>query len=110
MHIVWNEHDRDYQIGTIGGDFGNAQIVVSPLPNGLYAIRVYRDAKVPYFGPLFDGMVVSQAILGPLVRATAINAFRRSVHNNYYSFYKCVYAQRANDIKTITNRHKVATW
>ncbi|KAI8144750.1 hypothetical protein BJV82DRAFT_606134 [Fennellomyces sp. T-0311] len=110
VHIVWNEHDRDYRIGTIGGDFGNAQIVVTPMANGLFAVRVYRDPKIPYFGPLFDRMVVSQAILGPLVRATAINAFRASIHTNFYSFYKCVFAQRANDVKTIAHRHKVASW
>ncbi|KAI7906537.1 uncharacterized protein BX663DRAFT_496797 [Cokeromyces recurvatus] len=110
VHIVWNEHDRDYRIGTIGGDFGNAQIIVTPLPDNLYSIQVYRDSKIPYFGPLFDQMVISQPILGSLVRATAINAFRASVHTNLYSFYKCVYAQRANDVRTITNRHKVANW
>jgi hypothetical protein len=55
-------------------------------------------------------MIVSQAALGPLVRATAINAFRASVHTNLYSFYKSVYAQRANDVKTITQRHRVSSW
>ncbi|KAI8362756.1 hypothetical protein BD560DRAFT_178321 [Blakeslea trispora] len=110
VHIVWNEHDRDYRIDTIGGDFGDAQIIVTPLPNNLYSIQVYRDPKIPYFGPLFDRMVVSQAILGSLVRSTAIDAFRASVHTNLYSFYKCVYAQRANDVRTITNRHKVTNW
>ncbi|KAI9484408.1 hypothetical protein BDB00DRAFT_148787 [Zychaea mexicana] len=110
VHIVWNEHDRDYRIGTIGGDFGNAQIVVTPMENGLFAIRVYRDPKIPYFGPLFDRMVVSQSILGPLVRATAVSAFRAAIHTNIYSFYKSVFAQRANDVKTIAHRHKVANW
>ncbi|KAI9018532.1 hypothetical protein CLU79DRAFT_705818 [Phycomyces nitens] len=110
VHIVWNEHNRDYRIGTIGGDFGNAQIVVTPMANSLFAIHVHRDPKIPYFGPLFDRMVVSRATLGPLVRATAANAFRASVHTNLYSFYKCVYSHRANDVQTISNRHKVAAW
>lgn len=55
-------------------------------------------------------MVVSQATLGPLVRATAITAFRASIHNNFYSFYKYVFAQRANDVKTIAQRHKIGNW
>ncbi|KAF7726352.1 Ral GTPase-activating protein subunit alpha-1 [Apophysomyces ossiformis] len=110
VHIVWNEHDRDYRIGTIGGDFGNAQIVVTPLANDLFAIQIHRDPKIPYFGPLFNRMIVSGAILGPLVRATAVGAFRASVHTNLYSLYKCVYAQRANDVRTIANRHKAAAW
>jgi hypothetical protein len=49
VHIVWNEHDRDYRIDTIGGDFGNAQIIVTPLPDNLYSIQVYRDSKVIFF-------------------------------------------------------------
>ncbi|KAI9252129.1 hypothetical protein BY458DRAFT_359294 [Sporodiniella umbellata] len=110
VHIVWNEHEREYRTDTIGGDFGNAQIIVKPLPNNLYFIQIHRDSKVPYFGPLYDKMIVSHASLGPLVRSTAIDAFRATVHTNFYSFYKCVYAQRANDIRTITQRHKFATW
>ncbi|KAG1471230.1 hypothetical protein G6F56_002246 [Rhizopus delemar] len=110
VHIVWNEHERDYRTDTIGGDFGNAQIIVKPLPNSLYFVQIHRDSKVPYFGPLYDRMIVSQASLGPLVRSTAIDAFRATVHTNFYSFYKCVYAQRASDIRTITQRHKFATW
>lgn len=46
MHIIWNEHSRDYRFDTIGGDFGNAQIVITPLPNDLYAIDLYRDKLV----------------------------------------------------------------
>ncbi|RKO94861.1 hypothetical protein CAUPRSCDRAFT_196, partial [Caulochytrium protostelioides] len=30
VHIVWNEHWRPYRPKTIGGDFGNAIIVVTP--------------------------------------------------------------------------------
>ncbi|KAJ3417071.1 Ral GTPase-activating protein subunit alpha-2 [Chytridiales sp. JEL 0842] len=51
VHIVWNEHYRDYRKNTIGGDFGNAQIVVTPLDNGLFAIDVIKDIKLPTFGP-----------------------------------------------------------
>ncbi|KAI8367588.1 uncharacterized protein BYT42DRAFT_586812 [Radiomyces spectabilis] len=110
VHIVWNEHVRDYRVGTIGGDFGNAQIIVTPLPNKLFSVQVYRDPKIPNFGPLMNHTIVSQATLGPLVRATAINAFRASVHTNLYSFYKSVFAHRANDVRTITQRHKVSSW
>ncbi|RKP05954.1 hypothetical protein THASP1DRAFT_19101, partial [Thamnocephalis sphaerospora] len=46
VHIVWNEHRRDYRPDTIGGDFGNVQIIVTPRPNGLFAIDVFRDQRV----------------------------------------------------------------
>ncbi|KAJ2959225.1 hypothetical protein NQZ79_g5312 [Umbelopsis isabellina] len=110
VHIVWNEHHRDYRIGTIGGDFGNAQIIVTPLNNGMYAIQIYRDSKVPLFGPLLDGMVVSHAVLGQLIRETAINAFRATVHPISQALYKHAYSQRAADIHTITQRHKATKW
>jgi hypothetical protein len=32
---------------------------------------------VGFFGPLVDGVVVARPLLAPLVRATAINAYRR---------------------------------
>ncbi|KAJ3089470.1 Ral GTPase-activating protein subunit alpha-2 [Quaeritorhiza haematococci] len=79
VHIIWNEHTRDYRKNTIGGDFGNVQIVVSPMMNGLYAIEIHRDSKVPTFGPLQNRMVVSRPTLGPLVRLTAIYAARASL-------------------------------
>ncbi|KAI8919457.1 hypothetical protein DFJ77DRAFT_427803, partial [Powellomyces hirtus] len=34
VHIVWNEHHREYRRGTIGGDFGNAQLIVTPRTDG----------------------------------------------------------------------------
>ncbi|KAI9596261.1 hypothetical protein BDF19DRAFT_421798 [Syncephalis fuscata] len=71
VHIVWNEHRRDYRPDTIGGDFGNIQIVVTPVPNGLFAIDIFRDQRLDLPGPLVDG---------PLVRVTAIHAFRLCVN------------------------------
>ena len=115
VHIVWNHHHRDYRPDTIGGDFGNAQIVVSPLPNGLFSIRVNRDPKVRFFGPLLDGMVVSRAVLGPLVRVTAMHAYRATLHHatssrNGTRMYRHVYHQRMADIKQIVQRHKAQKW
>ncbi|KAI8999195.1 hypothetical protein BC832DRAFT_594874 [Gaertneriomyces semiglobifer] len=120
VHIIWNEHYRDYRRGTIGGDFGNAQIIITPQVSGLYAISVLRDTKVPAFGPLHNQMVVSKEILGALARQTAINAYRAAlavgdpmqqwlksegVPMNRHSF-----SARKDDIKTIADRHKSQTW
>ncbi|CAG8501724.1 8669_t:CDS:10 [Funneliformis caledonium] len=73
VHIIWNEHYRDYRNSTIGGDFGNAQIIISPFSTNtgnqstsLYAVDIYRD-KIPSFGPLLSGMVISKNMLGPLI-------------------------------------------
>jgi hypothetical protein len=105
VHIVWNEHARRYRPTTIKGDFGNAQIVITPLDNGLYGIDVYKDNQLESFGPLFNGGMVSAAALPSLVRVTAIRAFRSCFysmrHVNRHAF-----AQRAKDLQFIYNRHR----
>ena len=77
MHIVWNEDNRPYE-NSIRGDFGNAIIVVAPLPNGLYSVRLHKDEQVKWFGPLADGLILDWPLLGPLVRATVISANRNA--------------------------------
>ncbi|KAG0261110.1 Ral GTPase-activating protein subunit alpha-2, partial [Linnemannia exigua] len=94
VHIVWSEHSRAYDRNTIGGDFGNVIIVLSPVRElsvdeegikqtptsrsgaNLVSVEVIRDMNLPVFGPLVDGMVVPMSQLGRLVRQTAIHAAR----------------------------------
>lgn len=86
VHIVWNENDREYRPGTITGALNFVHLVVHPLRNGLYRIRVVRKKEeskresklVKFFGPLLTGMAVPMHILPVLLRYTAINA-RRSI-------------------------------
>ncbi|KAI9102860.1 GTPase activating Rap/RanGAP domain-like 1, partial [Phlyctochytrium arcticum] len=119
VHIVWNEHYREYRRSTIGGDFGNAQIVITPRPDGLFAVSVLRDPKVPSFGPLHHQMIVSKKVLGPVVRQTASNAYRAALamgdptqkrHLAGVPLNRHAFAARREDIKTIAERHKVAKW
>ncbi len=60
-------------------------------------------------------MLVPSFLLGPLVRATAIDAYRACKETNVDSIYDFrvsthPYAQRAQDLHTILNRHKYETW
>ncbi|KXS13439.1 hypothetical protein M427DRAFT_366793 [Gonapodya prolifera JEL478] len=112
VHVVWNEHSRDYRRNTISGDFANAQIIVTPLPNGLYTVDVFREPKLPPFGPLLPCVVVSKPALGPLVRASCIAAYRYSVHGsvNRLELYRHSFAARARDIYMICSRHKTRGW
>eukprot|EP01100_Stratorugosa_tubuloviscum_P015429 TRINITY_DN8902_c0_g1_i1.p1 TRINITY_DN8902_c0_g1~~TRINITY_DN8902_c0_g1_i1.p1 ORF type:complete len:1255 (+),score=606.97 TRINITY_DN8902_c0_g1_i1:98-3862(+) len=72
--IVWAE-DGDAYKPNFKSMLNHVHIVISPLQCGLYRIRVHaRSEKI--FGPLFDDMIVSKHILGPLVRETAISAHR----------------------------------
>jgi len=50
------------------------QIVIFPLPSGLFHIKIYKKEPIPPFGPLLDDMVVSKELLAPMVRQTAVNA------------------------------------
>ena len=75
VHIVWSEHSRDYRADTISSNFNCVHIVVYPLPSQLFRIQILK--KLPpeaTFGPVQDEMVLSKQLLGPLLRATAINA------------------------------------
>jgi hypothetical protein len=62
--------------GIIPTEFCDVLIVIYPLKNRLYRIQVIRKPEVPFFGPLYNEMIVDQAVLPGLVRATAVNASR----------------------------------
>ncbi|KAJ3191793.1 Ral GTPase-activating protein subunit alpha-2 [Irineochytrium annulatum] len=112
VHIVWNEHYREYRKNTIGGDFGNAVIAITPMSNGLFSVEITKDQKVPSFGPLLNRSVVSKRALGPLVRATSINAYRSALHigQHHASAPHHAFSQRAADIRLVTSRHKATKW
>lgn len=76
VHIVWSEHSRDYRRGIIPTEFCDVLIVVYPRPHRMFRVQVSRKPEVPYFGPLFNEVVVSEHALAGLVRATAISASR----------------------------------
>lgn len=76
VHIIWTEHIRDYDPGTISSQFNDVHIVIYPICNGLYRIQIFRKESELSFGPVQDGMVLSKALLAPLIRATSINANR----------------------------------
>lgn len=110
VHIVFNESSNNYRYDTIGGDFGNAQIIINPLSNGLFTIDVYRDAmnSVDRFGTLMERSVVSKAGLGPLVRFTAVNAFRSSIAaGNQQTAQPHPYEIRKDTIEIISSRHAI---
>ena len=73
VHIVWTE-SGEYPPATITSQFNAAHIIIHPLGNGLFSIRVSRKENVRQFGPLQDGMVLGKELLPVLVRETAINA------------------------------------
>ncbi|KAI4875282.1 hypothetical protein NFI96_004784 [Prochilodus magdalenae] len=76
VHIVWSEHTRDYRRGIIPTDFGDVLIIIYPMKNHMFFIQIMKKPQVPFFGPLFDGAMVTGTLLPSLVRATCINASR----------------------------------
>ncbi|CAF0735212.1 unnamed protein product [Adineta ricciae] len=107
VQIIWTEHYHEYDRSIIASAFGDVLIVIHPLPNGLYRIRIDKTSQTTNFGPLFDGAIVDKLILPELVRATAINASRarRTTLNNHCEFYE----ERYRIINSIIRTHKKET-
>lgn len=112
VHVIWNEHARDYRRNTISGDYANAQIVITPLRDGFYAVDITRDPKLQAFGPLQPHSIVSKASLGALVRATCVSAHRYALLSltDRLDLYRHSYAQRVANLKMIKERHAAKNW
>lgn len=109
IHIVWSEHYKDYKRRILATEFGDALIVIYPLPtssfSNLYRIQIYRKPDVvPFFGPLFNGAVVHRDDLAPLVRATAINASKAK--RQLILGYKHYFEERLDSIKSLVSGSK----
>ncbi|NXB76640.1 RGPA2 protein, partial [Donacobius atricapilla] len=89
VHIVWSEHTRNYRRGIIPTDFGDVLIIIYPMKNHMFFIEIMKKPEVPFFGPLFDGAIVTAKLLPSLVCATCINASRavKSLIPLYQSLY-----------------------
>ena len=83
--VVWSE-DGLYDDTALESPHNDLKIVISPLASGLYNVRVIRSdrlasatAAATLPGPLQGTTVVGRCALGPLVRLTAMNAYRAIV-------------------------------
>uniref|UniRef100_A0A8C3SGK5 Rap-GAP domain-containing protein n=1 Tax=Chelydra serpentina TaxID=8475 RepID=A0A8C3SGK5_CHESE len=90
VHIVWSEHTRNYRRGIIPTDFGDVLIIIYPMKNHMFFVEIIKKPEVPFFGPLFDGAIVTAELLPSLICATCINASRavKSLIPLYQSFYE----------------------
>ncbi|XP_055581908.1 ral GTPase-activating protein subunit alpha-2 isoform X2 [Falco cherrug] len=106
VHIVWSEHTRNYRRGIIPTDFGDVLIVIYPMKNHMFFIEIMKKPEVPFFGPLFNGAIVTAKLLPSLICATCINASRavKSLIPLYQSFYE----ERALYLEAIIQNHKEA--
>ncbi|KAL4624069.1 ral GTPase-activating protein subunit alpha-2 [Arapaima gigas] len=104
VHIVWSEHTRDYRRGIIPTDFGDVLIIVYPMKNHMFYIQIMKKPQVPFFGPLFNGAIVTGMLLPSLVRATCINASRAV--KSRLTLYQSFYEERALYLEAIVQNHK----
>ncbi|XP_029142262.1 ral GTPase-activating protein subunit alpha-2 [Protobothrops mucrosquamatus] len=104
VHVIWSEHSRNYRRGIIPTDFGDVLIIIYPMRNRMFYIEIMKKQQVPFFGPLFNGAIVTAKLLPNLVRATCINASRavKSLITLYQSFYE----ERAIYLDEIIRNHK----
>ncbi|KAG8133107.1 hypothetical protein E2320_010922, partial [Naja naja] len=89
VHVIWSEHTRNYRRGIIPTDFGDVLIIIYPMRNRMFYIEIMKKPQVPFFGPLFNGAIVTAKLLPNLIRATCINASRavKSLITLYQSLY-----------------------
>jgi hypothetical protein len=85
-----------------GGTTGEGGESRSERDHSLFRIQIFQKSDVPQFGPLRNGMVVSRALLGPLVRLTALNACRACRRST--QGYKLPYPTRMEQIDVLTSR------
>uniref|UniRef100_A0A8B9L9E3 Ral GTPase activating protein, alpha subunit 2 (catalytic) n=1 Tax=Astyanax mexicanus TaxID=7994 RepID=A0A8B9L9E3_ASTMX len=104
VQIVWSEHTRDYRRGIIPTDFGDVLIIIYPMKNHMFFIQIMKKPQVPFFGPLFDGAIVTGTLLPSLVRATCINASRAV--KSRLTLYQSFYEERALYLEAIILNHK----
>ncbi|XP_041105406.1 ral GTPase-activating protein subunit alpha-2-like isoform X4 [Polyodon spathula] len=104
VHIVWSEHTRDYRRGIIPTDFGDVLIIIYPMKNHMFFIQIMKKPQIPFFGPLFDGAIVTGTLLPSLVRATCINASR--VVKSRLTLYQSFYEERALYLEAIVQSHR----
>eukprot|EP00795_Rhopilema_esculentum_P002762 gene2762-982_t len=103
VHIVWSEHSRDFRRGIVNMEFGDVIIVIYPLKNNLFKIKIDRKPGIPPFGPLFDGAIVNGNILPSLVRSTAINGGRAK--RSTMPLFERHYEERGRYINQISEKH-----
>nr|XP_046165054.1 ral GTPase-activating protein subunit alpha-2-like isoform X4 [Oncorhynchus gorbuscha] len=104
VHIVWSEHSRDYRRGIIPTDFGDVLIIVYPMKNHTFFIQIMKKPQVPFFGPLFNGAIVTGTLLPSLVRSTCINASRAV--KSRLTLYQSFYEERALYLEAIVQNHR----
>ncbi|KAL7380704.1 hypothetical protein ABVT39_022581 [Epinephelus coioides] len=104
VHIVWSEHSRDYRRGIIPTDFGDVLIIIYPMKNHMFFIQIMKKPQVPFFGPLFNGAVITGTLLPSLVRATCINASRAV--KSRLTLYQSFYEERALYLEAIVQNHR----
>ncbi|KAM9248461.1 ral GTPase-activating protein subunit alpha-2 isoform 2-T2 [Dugong dugon] len=104
VHIVWSEHSRDYHRGIIPTAFGDVSIIIYPMKNHMFLIAITKKPEVPFFGPLFDGAIVSGKLLPSLICATCINASRAV--KGLIPLYQSFYEERALYLEAIIQNHR----
>jgi len=103
IHVIWSEHSRDYKPQTIVSQFNDAHIMIFPLPNGLFRIRVAQKREVAPFGPLIHNMAVPKELLPALARQTAVVA--NSVVRFSHEHYMGQFAARRNAVIDIVSKN-----
>jgi hypothetical protein len=104
VKIIWSEHSREWYKETITSHFNLFQIVLYPLGNGLLRVEILKKEDNIDCGPLYDGMIVGEHIIGTLARLTAVSANR--IVRKSTTGYQRPHAKRQALISDVATRYK----
>lgn len=90
-------------------------IIITPINGiGFYRLNYLIPVDCPFtFGPIIDGLMVSRALLGPIVKASCISAHRlwqKCFGGIENAKFRHPYWRRAREIETIMNKHAQREW
>ncbi|KAL6074106.1 hypothetical protein QOT17_004495 [Balamuthia mandrillaris] len=101
--VVWSEHNTDFSPQHFRSSFTSVFIVIYPLSNYLYRIRIHCKQEDMLVYPLADEMIVGKEVLAPLVRETAIRAHMEAFRDQH--FFTTAFARQQTFIQEIIRRN-----
>jgi len=95
------------KLGTLPSQFDSVNIIVTPLDNDTYQVKMKTKPGFPEFSPLSNSKVISGGSVGPFVRQIAIHSDRLSQLFHLHT-YTSNFIERLRQIKRISERSAAA--
>ena len=101
--IIYNDSSSEFRFGTLPSQFDSVNLIVTPLDDDTYQVRMKTKPGFPDFSPLFTPKVISASSVAAFVRQIAIHADRLSQVVQNQTFVSN-FIERMRQIKRIHER------